>query len=1072
MLSIGDKLDFDGQAGTVVAVTDTLDADGRGTILYGGSWSPKQDYPIGLLPFYEGIPCEGICWDWDCNCWRDVLGVADIEPLRAWLASTPMDYQDPPAGTLPAGARLVWSTNYQAAPLGSIVGVGPPHDVLPYCLHEGIIHSHRAPATRVANSNFTDVAPELGSMNYITDLFHLDAEIPSGVKCWVEPPPTGKFRFRVLQWSGGDPLSTSGADPFLRVGLVQRTDDATMFCLIFDDLPGASGWGRLVDGVGGTWASAASYAAEDSLTFVVGWAPGTITVQAGGVEVADAFADAVLTYATGDGEHTAWYGPAYPYNDLAVVDGVPLRGPNKLGCFKTDEAGVLHFRDPDGSLREIVFPRGLGALGNRAGDTWASAPTPERTLTGVDVWFQQEHAEIAEAQTTTLDLVAVSLTINGPVNATYRACLLDGWQTAVGTLDGAGTATVTGLPPGRYAVVLYSATQANGLPRQEVECTDSGGSYTITFPSSWTVTPTDKWQGIVYAHGATPAPGVNIMHLYEWEVEPGVWDSEWRVWATTDANGAFGPLPKPNGLSYCVMEHPTYGAAAIDPNDWTGALWWDPCLSGRLVGLKSAESGVEYQGLLPWGTAGPHENLNATTRMGYLWDPARSRRYEIHGSASGGYYSDPVPRWFLEANYQVPASDATITYQLYDIDGTYIAGGFKLVDDPAPHWALGYFWWKYNNEGERLVGIVGGKVNGVLLRYDPHTLTEDVLREPQRYGVETGKAGPTEARTSSAIVEAGEAGTSRFLAFCEAECPYCGGPVAGFRYVGLGYARGFCVQCADYGVSTDCRSYFATPTLAAVDDWLIEAVKNTTAGVHTGKVILGWPRPEEYDETDDYLVWNWQDLGVPRWVAVHLVLGTWNGAFVDGESIADAEARLGRTVGPVQLKLELLADYSGTGATVSVTATAAARRRPRMSTLPTVRAVVLRQCVRCLGLPSRRSGYDCLGQSCPLYAAMPWRGKRPPRSGQPSGPPQHEVERTAELARTHPKRRASKRMVAAQCRMCLPDGDRDCADAGCPLSPLRPFQPGGQPKNPNRVRASAGRRPPQRRESGQDGGPG
>jgi hypothetical protein len=47
------------------------------------------------------------------------------------------------------------------------------------------------------------------------------------------------------------------------------------------------------------------------------------------------------------------------------------------------------------------------------------------------------------------------------------------------------------------------------------------------------------------------------------------------------------------------------------------------------------------------------------------------------------------------------------------------------------------------------------------------------------------------------------------------------------------------------------------------------------------------------------------------------------GNFIDSESIADAEARVGDTIGPVQLKIELLADYSGTGVTVTVTATAA-----------------------------------------------------------------------------------------------------------------------------------------------------
>jgi hypothetical protein len=98
-------------------------------------------------------------------------------------------------------------------------------------------------------------------------------------------------------------------------------------------------------------------------------------------------------------------------------------------------------------------------------------------------------------------------------------------------------------------------------------------------------------------------------------------------------------------------------------------------------------------------------------------------------------------------------------------------------------------------------------------------------------------------------------------------------------------------------------------------------VRNTTAGGHADRPVTGWPRPAEYYETDDYLVDPWAD-GLPRWVAVHIVLGSLaGGVFIDGESIAAAEARVGDTIGPVQLKLKLTADYMGSGKTVRVTAT-------------------------------------------------------------------------------------------------------------------------------------------------------
>jgi hypothetical protein len=128
-----------------------------------------------------------------------------------------------------------------------------------------------------------------------------------------------------------------------------------------------------------------------------------------------------------------------------------------------------------------------------------------------------------------------------------------------------------------------------------------------------------------------------------------------------------------------------------------------------------------------------------------------------------------------------------------------------------------------------------------------------------------------------------------------------------------------------------------------------------------------------------------------------------------------------------------------------------------MEALPTVRNAIFRQCVRCLCLPNARSGYDCLGRTCPLYPAMPWRGKHPPKTIQPNGPPEHEVERMAELAKTHPKRRPSRKMVHDQCMMCIADDFVDgklvdCVDTVCPLYPLRPMQPGGTPKSQAHVR--------------------
>jgi hypothetical protein len=108
------------------------------------------------------------------------------------------------------------------------------------------------------------------------------------------------------------------------------------------------------------------------------------------------------------------------------------------------------------------------------------------------------------------------------------------------------------------------------------------------------------------------------------------------------------------------------------------------------------------------------------------------------------------------------------------------------------------------------------------------------------------------------------------------ECPFCGGPAWTEPDTGT-YQRGYCIPCAANGYLVDCRTYFLTKTLAAVEDWTTRLVKNTTAGGHIDRLVTGWPRPAEYYETDAYLVDPWED-GLPRWVAAHIVLGYYYGS--------------------------------------------------------------------------------------------------------------------------------------------------------------------------------------------------
>ena len=117
--------------------------------------------------------------------------------------------------------------------------------------------------------------------------------------------------------------------------------------------------------------------------------------------------------------------------------------------------------------------------------------------------------------------------------------------------------------------------------------------------------------------------------------------------------------------------------------------------------------------------------------------------------------------------------------------------------------------------------------------------------------------------------------------------------------------------------------------------------------------------------------------------------------------------------------------------------------------IPTPTQAVRQQCAWCLGVARHQHGWDCLSPGCPLYPAMPWRGRDLPKGMQPeNGTDPDELWRTEEYLVTVPPKRATKSMIAAKCRYCLPEKGRggDCRIDDCQLYALRPTQPGGPPK--------------------------
>lgn len=722
------------------------------------------------------------------------------------------------------------------------------------------------------------------------------------------------FHFRTLKGvhDGTDyPLVWSAT---ALVGVVQQVADPTLFVLCFDDGP-APGGGRLVQGVGvGGWAEASVYSL-DACVFTTCWHPGPITVTVGGAPQVGGYCDMTKEWSTAQGTHEGGHQPFYPYNGLYVhpVTGVVLRNSSvDLGSFKTDGSGVLWAHRPDGTLDPIFIPRGYGAVGHRAQDRWPGCPVAERELTATKIWGLQEFVEIAEGGSYTLDIAAVSITINGPASANALLEWEDGPlrptpETAY-QLDGTGTLTLTNLPPGRYVIGLYHPTDYDKwLLKQEVEATVSGGAYTVNF-GAWNVVPSGKTQLIAYAYGAQPAVGAQLYAM----VGPSGFEV-YTVIATTGGDGTalVDGIANGMGVDDNVVLHATWGAATCGQ---TLAQVIDVTLAARFGAICSASTVDFPEGVVLWGGyAGEHVNLPIPERAAYLEDELTGDRYWIgRASAGHGTMSDPIPRGRWTAPN--PSSTwTTRTYKICDGDGEVLATGQYIAANWTPLWTDVAEARRATASGGRLSLVLGGKPNGVALEYAPTILTEDVLVEPERYGLETGDhTQPLEVRTYREDLEEEVGNSSRRLCFQNVECPYCGGPLWTWPTAD-GYWRGLCMQCQDYGVATDGRAYFTTPTLQAGSGWLLRFVRSTTAGQTRNRQVVGWPRSEEYFEVDEYLVDDWKGFGIPRWVAVHLGLGgIAAGVFVSGESIADAEARLGRTVGPVQIKLQLTGECTAT----------------------------------------------------------------------------------------------------------------------------------------------------------------
>jgi hypothetical protein len=124
----------------------------------------------------------------------------------------------------------------------------------------------------------------------------------------------------------------------------------------------------------------------------------------------------------------------------------------------------------------------------------------------------------------------------------------------------------------------------------------------------------------------------------------------------------------------------------------------------------------------------------------------------------------------------------------------------------------------------------------------------------------------------------------------------------------------------------------------------------------------------------------------------------------------------------------------------------------------TARGALRAFCRECLGVEKGQAPFDCLSLLCPLYEAVPFRGRAMPKGkawvdpDPDSDMAQWECEIKA-LAEVRPRRRPSGRMLTRYCQHhCQPEDRTDCGgvlnpgepcEHTCPLYPWHPYKPGG-----------------------------
>ncbi len=626
-----------------------------------------------------------------------------------------------------------------------------------------------------------------------------------------------------------------------------------------------------------------------------------------GQPVADANVSLELELAgVEDGRVIAW--DSLEYNELIFDSllGTYVEGAEVLAPIMTDGEGRWEF----------IATKGHGAIYQRAGDlrddsAETAARGLARCLAGLRCAYRGRYAPLIEGEEAIIDILSGALEITGEPGTVLRVGALDD-PGSQHTIPSGGTVTLTELPEGEHGIVAFRLTawgtwdQSWGCPRKIAEVR-RGETTSVTLEPMEHYTDPDTIRGRVYERMGVPASGVEIVVIDTWECEV------IGTIATTDGDGYWEAEIPPQGLG---------GQPAIHDPKWGSLPVLGYPYSDVVLGARAYASWAEVYKPEAWRRPlRGFKNFQYCPGSVVIKNSDSGEQFATGEAPYGGWLTDetlPKFRYVEDIEELVWWGAQPHLYEIV-VDGETKLAPFELRGQPfddtgsgaGEYRAAGYY------PEEKL--LMGGRIHGNVVAGHAEPISAN-LPEAARVGLEFGEY-------RSFVEMRALAGAETAAGIADTLCPYCGGPA--WRDPGGPLPRGFCVQCANaFGRADamDCRTHFATPTLAGrgEEHYAMRAVRvSEREGNLSRRVKMHW-RPDLYEESDDFVTQSGpgQATNAPRWFARHvdemgdgLGFGKFDGdaaeVFTPGHDLAHFGAlpEIDRDLGVSALKLVFPADY-------------------------------------------------------------------------------------------------------------------------------------------------------------------